>query len=243
MYTSLATEIALVRLALGLSRTAFARFLGVSQPALLALERERAWPAESTVRSYAALVRRGAESLLYAQQVDYAYASLFSHPSAATALLDATMVTVGFGGSGEQQPPKTDVPLDLRAALRWRWPELASGIKPEEAAPLVARAVAGLEPDLAVPAWYFAANYVRQHLNLTVIYGEDLSNVHPCGNNYALAVALARRHGGYIVPSPRNCADLVRLCVSSLTVSPIKGSDALDISFTVPDGAFTVRVP
>jgi len=242
MLTSLATEMFLLRRVLNVSQTDFGRLLGISQPSIFALERDQGWPSEATIRSYAGLTMRNPEQLLYAQQVDHAYASLSSHPTIATRLTDIAVAFIQdyIGKIVRNFPPSQ---YDLRQIVRMRWPELSDkSFDPSPVIPAVAKIIAGLDQETKVAAWYFAADHVLTMLNLSVVYGPNLAESRQCGNNLILASALARHHQGYIIPSPRNRADLIHLCSSKLTVSPLPYSDGFAISFEEPSTGETITL-
>lgn len=86
MFVSVATELVLLRHARRLPMRAYARELGISQPALVDLEHGRNYPAPETLRAYARMVGVPAERLLEAEEQDRALAALTATPEAAKRL-------------------------------------------------------------------------------------------------------------------------------------------------------------
>lgn len=234
MYLSVATEIVLARHTLSLSRAEWARMLRISAPAMHAIEHGDAWPAESTIRSYASLTERPPEALIYAQYVDRAYAYLFSDSSAATMLIDAAIIQISQLMSRLSELGSSIEPHHGRRgrALLVRWPD----IPPESLRALITtpkRIDALLGSPLAAVAWRFAAEYILSRLSLTVVHGAETK---PCGDDYALAAATVRTEGGYIIPSPRNRADLARLCFAEVTISAEEPGPGVAITLRGLDG-------
>ncbi|MFZ5768630.1 MAG: helix-turn-helix domain-containing protein [Bacillota bacterium] len=192
MYVSVATELVLFRHARRVPMRAYAKELGISQPALVDLERERNYPSRETLCAYARLVGVPADFLAEAQEQDRALAALTAPAAVAKRLLHTALEEIArvrqLLRTGEVSP--SDLRPAALLALQHRTPKSVLAL--------------GSDPAVA-PCWEYLAGYVLQRVNAPVTGspGEE---------------AAARGQQAPSLENPRDRADLVRLCLVRVSV-------------------------
>lgn len=196
MFVSVATELVLLRHARRLPMRAYAKELGISQPALVDLEHGRNYPAPETLRAYARMVGVPAERLLEAEEQDRALAALTATPQVANRLVaeaaqEIARVRQILGAGRASREDLTPGPF-LR--LQYSTPKCALDLRKD---PALAR------------CWNYLAYFVLARADLPVPGParalEDRQKAAPGAPPTA--------------GNPHDRADLVRLCFSRVRVA------------------------
>jgi len=201
MYVSVATELVLLRRARRLPMRAYARELGISQPALVDLERARNYPSCETLRAYARLVGVSADHLVEAQEQDRALAALTAPPPLASSLLCAAVgeITRLRQVLGTDRASPADLASQAFLRLQHRTPKSVRALRED---PALAR------------CWNYLAYYVLTRVRLPGAGPACPGQLYePAAAAAELAAASAA------IDNPRDRADLVRLCFARVAVA------------------------
>ncbi|MFZ5768617.1 MAG: helix-turn-helix domain-containing protein [Bacillota bacterium] len=212
MYVSVATELVLLRHARRLPMRAYARELGISQPALVDLERGRNYPSCETLRAYARLVGVPADHLVEAQEQDRALAALTAPPPLAGSLFCAAVgeITRLSQVLGPDQVSEADLAPEAFLKLQHH---TVKSVRALQADPALAR------------CWKYLARHVLSRVHVSAL---GLSWPAELCQPAVAAAALMRTD--VAIGNPRDRADLVRLCFARVTVALGPGQ-ALGLEF------------